>query len=539
MAGIADRQKWLEEDDERHDVALSLRAGVEQMRARARQFKFMLPNPGEQEPYNPATGKRGISAANTSLGTSITSQFAGSSTLYDLRVTRSDLPNVWAETIESISRLPFRARLDVQGWDPIMQGEDLVDEDGKRLARSPGWVDDIDGNGSSIDQWAQQNFEDSMFEGLTFAFVDNDPRAFESILDRREGGGRPYVTTLHRDKIKRLHWDASSGRPRLVEVAFCQDIRKVDLSNPLDWSDTTVPAVKIVTAGNPDAPEGSPERRVRTRLFVQEEKGAEWVEDPNGAGEIVPEGGGELTEIPLVPFYGKRIGPWRGESPFLNTAWSQVAIWNHNSEISNLAREMCMLIVHHVKPNADMAPPDDGETREDSAGNSARYVIDTDPGAKMTLLESSGVAIDKVQSVVDIKKGDIEKAHHQIQANKPTVAVTASEITLEAVHASSALELWVIQHEHGWQRVLELMALLGGLIRDGEPGGTVSIPHDFGLPSKAMDRLERLFMAGKVSASNYWAEALRQGEIDERHFDVESEIAREQEAALVAGPETF
>ena len=36
---------------------------------------------------------------------------------------------------------------------------------------------------------------------------------------------------------------------------------------------------------------------------------------------------GIMTEIPLVPFYGFRVAPYRGKPPFLATASLQMSLW--------------------------------------------------------------------------------------------------------------------------------------------------------------------------------------------------------------------
>jgi hypothetical protein len=74
------------------------------------------------------------------------------------------------------------------------------------------------------------------------------------------------------------------------------------------------------------------------------------------------------------------------------------------------------------------------------------------------------------------------------------------------------------------------MALLAGQSQRG----TVEIPHDFGLPSQGMERNHALYIADKMTAENYWREAKRAGDVDEKEFDEKAEIAREKEGQASA-----
>jgi hypothetical protein len=513
---VDERSDWLVEDDAAHELALGLREGVPAMREHARAYRFMRPNPGEMEKVEIGGSK----------------EFS----LYDLRIDRSDLPNPWADSIRATARLPFRSAIVLEGWDVELSGRSVMDENGKLVERIPGWVDTLTAEGQTLDEYAAETFEDSLFEGIVYSFVDNDPRKFNSPADRIAAGAQPRVTKFRRCHIVRITIEFRFGVPRLKQVVLEQPITKVDVSDPNAWIDEVTPARKVITAGDPDAdpktPEGKEARTVRTQVYVKDAKGEKWVEDVSLRGAIIPDDpADELLDIPLVPHYTMRKGPWRGHSPFLDTAWTEAAIWNHNSEVSNLAREVALIHVHLSGvslQNEDPTKPILGDTRN------ARVHWSTDPQGRMTIGEMNGTALKAVRELIEWKIRLIEKAHHQLQTEKPTGPVTAREITLEGVRASSALEMWVIFQERAWKRILDLVALLGGL----KKRGLVGIPHDFGLPSAGMDRLHQLFITDHMSPGGYWPEAKRAGDVDEQSFDLKAELAwweeKKKQAAAIA-----
>lgn len=502
--------EWISEDEMRHDLASALREGVPAMRRKAQQYQYMRPNPGEMEIVE-IGGPTGVS---TSGQTRISGR--GSFTLYQLRIDRSDLPNPWADSIRSTARLPFRSRIVLSGWDDELQGVSVTDDKDVEIERTPGWVDSMNSEGQGLDEYMAEQFEDKLFRGIVYTFVDNDPRTFDSVADRRKAGARPRVTKLLRRNFRRVTLEERNGELRLKQIVFEQPLRTLDISDPNAWIDETKIALKVVTAGDPDATVKSL-RQVTTRLYVPNDK-SEYIEDTSKRGAIVPDNPtDELVDIPLVPHYAIRTGPYRGDSPYLNSAWTQNVIWNHNSEMGNLAREASLMFVHEsgVLVSEKTGLPLRQDTRN------ARYRWSSLEGATLTIGEVQGTALASIAAFIEAKTNQVERAHHQIRTEKPAGPVTAREITLEGVQASSALEMWVLFEEKAWTKILTLMALLGGLPKRG----TATIPHDFGLPSSGVERNHQLYLGGMMSPKNYWNEARRAGDVDERGFDYAYEVS--------------
>lgn len=496
-------------DEADHDLNRALRAGVEAMRSAARQFKWMLPNPGEMEEIDlTGNGSRW--------------------TLYKLRVDTADLPDVWAGTIADIAALPFRSEIKYAGWDPELIGRPEEDDDTKR-----GWIDSITPDGETFAAFAQRQFETALFEGVSFSLVDNDPRTFESVAARKAAGGRPYVVSLSRSDLRwLLVRHTAAGTIELRAVCFKQPCTATADPDPASGTlkFETTETRKLIVAGSPGDPaRGIPETPVRTYIYVYDEQERKWVEDPAQRAQITPNDPADrLYEIPLVPHYGDRIGPWRGRSPYKGTAETMRVLWVVRSQLLGLAREASQ-IHYHESGVASYTDPATGVPALVGSQNST-YHSSTDPQAKFTMQEVEGKAAATLMKLCDALRTDIERAHQRLSADKTTGPVTATEINLVGVTASSKLEQRVILQEAAWQKILGYMALLAG---HGQRNGKVSIPHDFGLPNAAMDRNRDLFIAGKLSPANYFAEAVRVGDFGD-DFNEAQELAwhEAQDAAM-------
>lgn len=523
------RSPWLQEDDDLHEFNRALMGGTMILRALALVDKFMHPRTGELE-FVPTGGREGGTFHKM--------------TRYALRVSRSSNPDTWPTAVEKTSARPFRARIVATGWDDKLIGREVKDEDGKVTHRKGGWVDNLDGEGRDLDEWAADAFLRSGFDGIVYALVDGDSRDFASPADRTEAGARPHCIALKRSDIVSLVLERTPSGKRVKQLAFWQPISRVEVSDPNAWTDDTVKAIKVVTAGqllkDPETGEVTVVP-IKVRVYVEEDVGEggasklEFVHKTELDGEIKPPDKGraaELLDVPLLPLYGVRKSPWRGHSPYLRTAPIAEALWNQESEKGNKVMEQSIAFVHETGlpgkgPNQPGVP-----VLPESGG--LRYHGSTDSQARMTFVEQDPDSLEALQKQVEVKKGEIQAAHSQIDSERARGQVTATEIFVEHKESSTNLEARVILHEGAWQRILELMSLIGGL----DDIGRVGIAHDFGLPSKGQEANTELYKAGKMVARNYFQEAVRHDQIDSSTFDVELETAREQreEGRLDAEP---
>jgi hypothetical protein len=509
---VSSRTPWLAEDDLEHELNVALRSGTAKMRELSRSKRYLKPNGNEDI----VLSKEG-------------------DTLFIRRINRSWLRNVWAFTIAQIARMPFRARIQVKNYDVELQGKfpepipDAPEGSPRETPRIYGWVDDMDGTGLNLDKWGQQNFATALFEGIVYAIVDMDSKKFASLADRRAANVRPYVTTVRRCDLVNIVMGNYNGvpRPLMVTIKCVEGVQ--DISDPNNWVDENRIVYKVFLAGSRDAPAGSDARKVRVHVFYEEsaeartsKKAKGEIEDVSRRSFIVPDDPSqELFDIPIVPLYGEIVSPFRGRSPFIETAFAQLSIWTVDSELRGLLREAAQTFVHLSGMSNN-----GGDKQATTETVERRFIESQSEQAKLTIVETEGKAAAVLMRDIAETAQHIKECHNVVNSQEQTGPVTAREITLEGVHASSALELWVIQHEHGWTRVLDLMALIGGL----PSRGSATIPHDFGLPSAGIDDLVKLFEVDKVTPQNFWREMKNAGRVGD-DFDIEAEIKADERTA--------
>lgn len=502
--------------EHRHELPRALRAGTPAMQEAAIDHsKWMWPLNGELTivplaANDPSAGGKHVHGENT---------------VFDLRVRNSVLPDAWMSTIEQAAALPFANRIQLTGFDVELAGEDVTDASGQMVKRTPGWVDNIDGEGQTFDQWAAGAYLESMVNGVAFGFTDMDSRSFNLVAARKAAGGRPYLTLIKRSDLVWMVLEQTPAGKRLAAVAFRQPITKHDFSNPNDRKNKTTPAIKVVIAGRVD--EDGTIVPVTTQLWVEDSEG-DFIQDATKDGKITPPlqaDAKDFLDIPLRPLYGRRTGPWTGESPYIRTADLAAELWRLSSQASQAAMELSLAYLFETG-----VPPIAKETGGENAvpinpeSTTARYRSSTFENAKLTWAQQNPEAVEALDRRVATKTSELEKAHRALDSDRTAGPVTAREINVQEVHSSGELENRVIWHEAGWNQILTDFAILGG----HSLRGRVSISHDFGLPAEDFESLWDGYKLGVVQAANVFEEARRHNRIAPS-FDIKLEIAAEKE----------
>ncbi len=500
--GVDQRTPDLVADEEQHELAHALRSGIDAMREAARAYRWTLPNAGEQEAVD------------------IPNNAGGYMTGFEKRILSTDLLDVWQRTIRATARLPFRNAIKYSDWDPALVGLPATETQ----AFSPGWIQSITKDGETFAAYAQRMFEQALFDGISFSLVDNDPRTFASAAERIAAKARPYVVSLKRRDLRWLETELTpSGEIRLKAICFRQpevgestvDTASGQLHCGCDETR------KVVLAGYPAAP-GQPELPVRTYVYAVGKKadGSEdWTEIPGRRAFIKPDNPTDrLYDIPLVPHYGQRTAPWRGHSPYLGTAETARVLWDIRSRLISMGQEASEIHFHE----SGVAIPGDNKSGDKLPGVlHSTYHQTTDPNGKFSIHEIEGKSGAFLMKLCDMLERNIERAHARLSAEKTAGPVTATEINLVGVEASSELEGRVILQEAAWDKIFGYLALLAG---HSKRNGTVTIPHDFGLPSSEMEINQADFLAGLMSPRAYVEEKERNG-LYKDGFDKEREIA--------------
>jgi hypothetical protein len=424
MGTIAQRSKAFAADEKLRHMPLTLVGGLDALKKDAAidgEQRYAWPMPGERDMAERGGYKN--------------------KQIYEEKIDAARLDNAWLESLRAAAAVPFVNEPTLEGWTPST---------GDEFAKS------VDDQGRSLHGFWADTFFWKLAAGVHYCLVDMPP----------EKGGFAYWTSKSASDVLDVKTALVDGKQRAMEarIAWTAALPAQSNENPEEWA------------------EGGTEERVRVYRV------SELVprDDATGAGEF---GGpvhfresalrktgedwkwiwvdrGVLTEIPLVPFYGDRLGPYRGRSPFLATASLQMALWRKTLDYDGRERRDArnLLVITGAEQGTG------------SFDGNAYWLPE---GAEAELKETTGAALKALRdSQADIK-AEIRSGNLRPVLQSPQITKTATEITTVKLTADSLLEMWVVMDIKSIERCLQITAILNG--EQPSASASVDLPHDFSI----------------------------------------------------------
>lgn len=466
----------------------TLWAGTEAMRDAAREGKYLWPAEGEGKMVRigAATDARG----NTTPGTGMVSRF-------ELRIRESILEPLWKEGVQGAASMPFRRPWTFEGWHELVTGSY---QDGKLV--KPGLLQNADMTGRTGLQMLHQSLELAEAHGMDLILVDlPGPDAPSSTRG-------PYWSHVFASDLLDTVVDYKSGYPRL-EIARLKR-RHTMRDESLAWrpEEEEVEIVKVFYAGALDAPAGSDEAKAHCEVYDQEGILRDTL-------TIAPPSG-DFREIPLVPIYGGKVAPFEAYPPYYDQAELMAAYWRKRSKYDSKVKAAATTVVGQTGVDYDAERPGGGAGVEDDA-----ILWVADPAGKNEFLETTGTALEALREDLEILKKSTREGTMQATLSRPQGDVTAFEIGVGLVRANSRIEADTMFLEGSTRQLLEYTSLMWGL----SGGGSVSIPHDFGVPAAGIERAASLYEKGKLTPEGFLPVAKEAGWFPD-NWNVDAEITR-------------
>ena len=453
---IADRSRVFAVDQKRRELCLALAEGHPAMLADAQEKstnRWMWPDIGELEKVPMGDG-------------SVRSK-------YELKLKGSRLRNVWASSMRQATSIPFDTQPTLDGWPEFIQGREDDPESGARNS--------LDDQGADLlTVWA---------DAFWWKFV----AGVHYLLSEAPGvGGSPYIVRVAASNLLDAKTRLMPGlapkpglpdrRHKLIEARLDMPLIEPAApgNNPEEWpEDALVPRVRVYRIAEllEDVPDDGP-CHFRNAEYRETANVKKW----RWAGEWTPLEArrGVMREIPLRPFYGRYIAPYRGAPVGEDTASEQAGLWRSLTEYASReikdARNLATII---------------GATPSDVMDHgSVIYLPGGEPGkVDMKLLETTGAALQALRDGHEATADSIQIGNLRAVLEKPEQVMTATEIRARTQGPASFLELSILQDQRTWQDVLTDLCILEGLETEG---GTVELPHDF---SQLPEHVEKLWDA--------------------------------------------
>jgi hypothetical protein len=407
---------------------------------------------------------------------------------YNIRLNRSVLFGAYKDTVKNLASKPFAKPVTIQGDVP----EKLADIAGN-----------VDGEGTSLTQYARQLFASVMNRGLTHVLVDypttivGEDGAHRplSVAEEKSRGLRPYFVHIRPEQLIGWKTETVNGSPKLTEIRWKETRTKPDGAYGVKTTD----AIRVYTT-------------VGWELHEMVDDKGDYVLVESGVHNY-PEG------IPLVTMYIEKTGFMTGEPPLEDLAWTNLAHWQSDSDQRNILRYSRTALLF-VK----------GETSDEIASTKItvgpnRTIRTTNPDADCKYVEHSGAAIGSGREDLRSLEERMEVLGLQPMLQR-SGGVTATANAIDESRSQCSMQAWVRSIEAGLRECYRVAAVWVKVELPENFG--VDIFNDFALSLRASQDIEALIkirQAGEMSRDTFLREIKRRAILSET-VDVDEEMER-------------
>ena len=385
---------------------------------------------------------------------------------YTTRVNRSVLSPYTSRLIETAAGAILRKPIHVEG--------------------DPYWLEliqNIDGLGSSINEYARRSLVSSLTYGHSAILVDY-PAAMgaRNLAEERALGRRPYF--VHVDAPQIWGWRKEAGTNRLLQVRIHDyDVRPLN-----EFGEEQVEQMRVIYPGRYD-------------LYTLGQEVVEFTES----------GDYSLPEIPLVPIYSNRRGLLISQPPLLDIA---------NLNITHYQRQADLIHALHIAamPTLDLEGWDD---TTGSATMGVNYAIAMQPGNKAYYVQADATSFDAQMSELESLASQMSTLGVTKLFGQKFVAESAEAKRIDQAQSNSVLSIISQELESALNQAFAFAAQYVGL----EPP-EITIDRDFDyyrLIGQDVAVLAQLADTGKISNAML-LEVLRRGEILPDNINIEEEL---------------
>ena len=394
---------------------------------------------------------------------------------YAIRLKRAVLTNYYAMTIKHLVGKAFSR--------PLVLGDDVP-------AQIVNWCEDVDLQGTHINDFAAELFREALGMGFASIFVDH-PKAQPgaTLADEKASGARPYMAMIRPESLLGVR---TSGRANSIQLAR---ILEQSVEPAGTYGEAVATRVRVLFPGG-------------YQIFEQKDD-KEYV--------LVDEGiMNPLKRVPLVPVYGQKEGSWIGKPPLLDLAYKNIQHYQVDSDHDNAL---------HVASFPILAVSGWEEDRDPAITIGPNRVLATgDPQGKYYYVEHSGASLGAGRQRLEDLKADM--ATMGIQMLMPSAsggaAATATETQVKYAEATSDLQRMAFGLKDALENALMLMGEWVGL----SDGGSIELKGQFTMPRDAATEAQALIAlrnAGEITSHTLLSELKRRDFLPD-DFNVEEEI---------------
>lgn len=412
-------------------------------------------------------------------------------TKYATRLGRSVLYGAYDDTIAKLSGKPFARAVSIT--------TDSLPGPLRALE------DDVDGEGTSLTDFARDFFETALDRGLAHILVDYSGSAAGLTEEaERERGLRPVFLNIRPDRVigwrKRI---GESGGHQLDRVRYTGT--RIEPDGP--WGEEIIQTVRVIDF----SPSGG-----ASQLWTKRTDQGEFVLDAESGQRRHT-----FKGVPMVTMYADRTGFMTGKPPLEPLAWLNLCHYQSSSDQRNILHfaRVPMLAETGVTPEQT----EDGFVRTIAASS---RLASTDTNAKFYWVEiTSGAGIEAGNADIQRMEDQMEVLGLQPLIRR-TGTTTATERQSHDASEECQLQMLVRRCEAAIRRAFVIAGQWIGVKVPDE--FRVNIFNEFGISARAgldIDALLKARMGGELSRETFLREIRRRSVISE-DTDIEEEMGR-------------
>ena len=398
---------------------------------------------------------------------------------YAIRLNRSVLFNAFGRTIAGLVGMVFRR-------DPLL-GDDVPPEIVELS-------ENIDANGTHIAVFAKTVFGDALEVGHAAILVDAPVTDGErlSIGQERDRGIRPFLVHIRAEDIVSWRTITVNG----VEILSQVVLREIVIRPDGAFGEERIERFRVLQRDN---------GVIRFEIWEKkDEAGAE----PEKTGEegIIQ----NVTEIPLVPIYARKVGLLTSIPPLIDLAHTNITHYQVLSDHLHALHKASVPIL--VLAGAGL---------DEDAVVGPNMAINLPEGATVSYVEHGGSALAATSQQLKDLKTDMAVLGLGMLQHETRAAETAEAKRMDKSEQDSVLATAARSMQDGMENALGFMARM----LKKPAGGSVALNRDFEkltLDAAQIQVYSQLFSAGVISIDTLWA-ILQEGGALNENFDPEME----------------
>ena len=366
------------------------------------------------------------------------------------------------------------------------------------------FIKNIDGKGSSLNQFSKEIAKESLKDGLVYIWVDSQ-RVDSAISINNIDSVQPYLKLVKRENVLSKKISFENGIAVLDQIVFQQIITVSKNEDEFETEDKNIYIVLNKFGGE---------------IWAKKEKKENEYEKIDGWVN-------ELGIVPIIPIYSAKTGFLEADIPLLDLSYMNIKHFNAQSNLDSILRLAAVPVPIIYTDNEY----DKEQLKKEGLTIGVNKALSFSDKSKegFEFVEIQGGSIDKLEANLDKVEESMDKMALSVLAS--TSFNTATEAKIADSNSNLFLMDLAISIEDGLNAAFKIMELYLDMKLDI----LITINKDFdslGLDAQTIDKYIALKREGLISIDTLWDELIKGEILNISDYDVEKQRIRDEEVVL-------